>query len=79
MTYFLMFQLGFMVIGWLYSLWRILLALLVMLLYSVAALDSSLLHTAQASAPALQRQHAMSPCRKRYSYLLPVEPRSAEY
>jgi hypothetical protein len=35
------------VIGWLYSLWRILLALLIMLLYSVAALDRSLLHTAK--------------------------------
>jgi hypothetical protein len=47
MTYFLMFQLGFMVIGWLYSLWRIVLAVVVMLLYSVAALDRSLLHAAQ--------------------------------
>lgn len=50
MTYFLMFQLGFMVIGWLYALWRIVLALVVMLLYSVAALDRSLMHTAQVSA-----------------------------
>jgi hypothetical protein len=63
MTYFLMFQLGFMVIGWLYSLWRILLALVVILLYSVAALDSSLLHTAQASARAdLRAAVALSAC-----------------
>jgi hypothetical protein len=46
-----MFQLGFMVVGWLYSLWRVVLALVVMLLYSVAALDRSMMHIAQVSKP----------------------------
>lgn len=74
MTYFLMFQLGFMVIGWLYSLWRILLALVVMLLYSVAALDRSLLHTAQASALMLRK-----PCAHLHAVCPPAEDHQSPY
>lgn len=74
MTYFLMFQLGFMVIGWLYSLWRILLALVVMLLYSVAALDRSLLHTAQASALMLRK-----PCAHLHAVCPPAEDHQSTY
>ena len=42
MTYFLIFQFGYMVLGTLYAAWRVVWALLVTLLYWVAALDRSL-------------------------------------
>ena len=43
MTYFIVFQFCFMVLGQLYATWRVVLAIGIMLLYSVAALDRSLL------------------------------------
>jgi len=43
MTYFLCFQLAFLVVGVLYASWRVIWALIITLLYSVACLDRSIL------------------------------------
>lgn len=43
MTFYLMFQFCYMVLGILYATWRVVLAVVVMLLFSVSALDRSLL------------------------------------
>lgn len=43
MTYYLMFQFTFMVLGALYATWRVVLAIFSILLFAVAALDRSLL------------------------------------
>lgn len=44
MTFYIMFQFCFMVLGTLYATWRIVLALVSILLFAVAALDRSLMH-----------------------------------
>jgi hypothetical protein len=50
MTYFLCFQLGFLVVGVLYASWRVVWALIITLLYSVACLDRSILLIGKVSA-----------------------------
>jgi hypothetical protein len=43
MTYYLMFQFTYMVLGTLYATWRVVLAIVSIMLFAVAALDRSLL------------------------------------
>lgn len=44
MTFYIMFQFCFMVLGTFYATWRIVLALVSILLFAVAALDKTLMH-----------------------------------
>lgn len=43
MTFYLMFQFTYMVLGTLYATWRVVLAIVSILLFAVAALDRSLM------------------------------------